>query len=141
MSNDADILYPSIVMAMMTLLLLLALGARRFIAVRRRAVNLRYYRTYDDGGGEPPALRRHSRHVQNHFEVPPLFHLAVWGTYAAGDVTAATIGAAWFFVATRVVHAAIHLGPNNVSQRFFVFGLGVLAVLYLWLQLLLSLLA
>lgn len=136
--NPTAILYPSAVMALLTLGLLLAMGLRRFAAIRSRKVSLKYYRTYSEGG-EPESMRQHSRHVQNHFEVPPLFHLAVFGTYLAGQVTAATVAAAWFFVASRCLHSWIHLGSNNVSQRFFSFGLGLLTVIYLWAHLLLSL--
>lgn len=132
------ILYPSAVMALLTLGLLLAMGLRRFIAIQQRKVSIKYYTVYAEGA-EPNAMRKHSRHVQNHFEVPPLFHLAVWGTYALGAVTPAAVYAAWFFVATRCVHSVIHLTSNNVSQRFFVFGLGVFTVTWLWASLLLSL--
>lgn len=141
MTADADILYPSIVMALFTITLIFSMGIRRFFAVRRRLVNPRYYETFSTSDGEPPSLRRHSRNVQNHFELPPLFHLAVWGTYAAGDVTTSAVGIAWFFVASRVLHSIIHITYNNVLQRFFVYGIGAMAVMALWVQLLLSLLA
>lgn len=141
MTADADILYPSIVMALMTCGLILSLGIRRFVAVRRREVNPRLYVTFSTDDREPDSLRRLGRNVQNQFEVPPLFHLAVWGTYAAGDVTAVTVGMAWFFVASRVLHAFIHIAYNNVMHRFLVFGIGVFTVACLWIQLLLSLLA
>lgn len=140
MPAKISILYPSAAMALLTIALIFGLGIRRFAAVRRRQVNPKFYRTFRDSeGSEPEALRRHWRHVQNHFEVPPLFHFAVFGTCLFGEVTAATLAAAWFFVGTRVVHAAIHLTYNNVLHRFCVFGLGLIAVALLWLRLLLTL--
>lgn len=138
MGGKVAILYPSVVMAVLTILLLVSMGLRRYAAVARREVNPKYYRTFSDGA-ETETLRKHSRHVQNHFEIPPLFHLAVWGTYIVGDVTPVAVGAAWFFVATRVAHSFIHLTYNTVIHRFFVFGLGVFTVLFLWLRLLLAL--
>src|ERR1041384_6801249 len=132
------ILYPSAVMAVMTLLIIIALGARRFAAVQQRAFNPKYYVTFSGESPEPPSLRQHSRHVQNHFEIPPLFHLAVWGTYVAGEVTSVTLIAAWFFVATRAVHSLIHLTYNSVPHRFIAFLLGVFTTLFLWVQLLRS---
>jgi len=140
MISKTAILYPAAVMALLTLGLLLAMGLRRFVAIQRRLVSIKYYRVYTEGG-EPESMRQHSRHVQNHFEVPPLFHLALYGTYVAGNVTSATVTAAWFFVATRCLHSAIHLSYNNVSHRFFVFGLGLMTVVYLWVQLLMTLTA
>ena len=40
---------------------------------------------------------------------------------------------AWLFVVSRIVHAAIHSGGNNVVLRFqaYVFGLVVLAVMWI----------
>ena len=140
MNPKIVILYPSIAMALLTLGLLLAMGLRRFLAIQARAVSIKYYRIYTEGS-EPDAMRRHSRHVQNHFEVPPLFHLALFGIYMAGEVTTATLAAAWLFVATRCLHAVIHLGYNNVSHRFLVFGLGVFTVVFLWVKLLASVVA
>ena len=136
--SKAAILYPSAVMALFTLTLLLAMGLRRFAAIQRRTVSIKHYRTYAEGA-EPESMRQHSRHVQNHFEVPPLFHLVVWGTYALDQVTPVAVYAAWFFVATRALHSFIHLGSNDVSKRFFVFGLGVMTVAFLWARLLLVL--
>jgi hypothetical protein len=137
MSAKVAILYPSAAMALLTLSLLLSLGLRRFIAVRRGLVNVKYYRTFAEGS-EPEAMRRHTRQVQNHFEVPPLFHLALFGTYMVGEVTTATLAAAWFFVASRCVHTFVHLGYNNVQHRFMVFGAGAAAVAFLWVRLALS---
>jgi hypothetical protein len=131
------LLVPSIAMALMTLVVLLTLGLRRFAAVRSRTVSVKYYTTYTEGA-EPDALRRHTRHAQNHFEVPPLFHLVVIVTFLVGRVDALTLAVAWFFVASRLVHSVIHLGYNNVTHRFLVFGLGVLSMLFLWGRLLLS---
>ena len=139
MIGKFSILYPSIVMAVLTVVMILALGARRLAAVRKRAVALRYYRTYDQVEGETGSLRQHARHVQNHFEVPPLFHLGVLATFAAGEVTPLAVGVAWFFVASRCVHSVIHLTYNNVTHRFLVYGAGLLALLFLWLRLLMTL--
>jgi len=136
-TDKIAIVYPSIAMALFTIAMVFSLGLRRFYAVRARRVNPKYYRTYTEGD-EPESMRQHSRHVQNHFEVPPLFHLAVWGTYLAGEVTAAAVFAAWFFVAARGVHSFLHLTSNIVIQRFVAYGFSLFAVLYLWLRLLIS---
>lgn len=139
MIEKTAILYPSIAMAVLSIGMILALGTRRFGAVLRRKVSIKYYRTYSESAGEPESLRQHSRHVQNHFEMPPLFHLAVWGTYLAGTVSPFAIWAAWLFVASRCVHSAIHLTYNNVNHRFAAYGIGLIVVLTLWIRLFLTL--
>ena len=134
-----DILYPAVAMALLTLTLIFALGLRRFLAVRTRKVNHRYYLTYDISDGEPPSLRRHTRNVQNLFEVPPLFYAVLIAIYVAGSVDQAMLVAAWAYVALRVVHSCIHLSYNRVSHRFPVFGASVMVLAFLWIKLLLSL--
>jgi hypothetical protein len=128
-------------MALLTLGVIFSLGIRRFAATRRREVSVKYYRTFTGEGGEPESLRQHTRHALNHFEIPPLFHFAVWGTFALSAVTPAAVGAAWLFVASRGVHSAIHLTYNNVLHRFLVYGAGLIIVAFLWLRLLLALTA
>ena len=80
-----------------------------------------------------------ARHVQNHFEVPPLFHIGVILTFVSDSVTATSVVLAWLFVATRCVHSYIHLGSNNVSLRFATFGVSIAFLAGLWLSLLYSL--
>lgn len=131
------ILYPSIVMALFTLSLIASLGLRRYAWVQQRKVNPKYYWTFDQGE-EPPPLRKHTRNVQNHFELPPLFHIAVWGTYLAGEVSGVTLFAAWFFVAARCVHSVIHMTYNTVIHRFLVYGFSLFALVFLWVRLAMS---
>ena len=42
---------------------------------------------------------------------------------------------AWLFVLTRLVHAAIHIGPNKVRWRSPAFALGFLIVSIMWIKL------
>lgn len=104
MPDKILILYPSITMALLTIAMILGMGLRRLLAVRTRKVGIKYYRTYHEGSAEPESMRQHSRHVQNHFELPTLFHLAVWGTFLAGSVSALTLSMAWLFVGSRCLH-------------------------------------
>jgi hypothetical protein len=48
---------------------------------------------------------------------------------------------AWAFVLTRLVHAAIHIGPNKVRWRSPAFALGLLIVAIMWVKLLLHVLS
>ena len=84
--GDRAILLPSIAMALLTLSLILFMGLHRVHAVRRRRVHIRFFRAFR-GEELPEDLHLINRHVHNHFELPPLFHVAVVATYAAGAVT------------------------------------------------------
>ncbi len=129
------IVYPAIAMFLLTIGLILSLGISRFFAIHSGKVSIKYYRLYNEGK-QPDYLHLRGRHVQNLFEVPPLFYAGVLFTYVTDQVTLIAISAAWAFVALRVVHSVIHLTSNNVSMRFFAFGLSLLALTVLWLHLL-----
>jgi len=138
--DPTAILYPSIAMFGLTLGVMLSLGLARYRAIHRGDVQISYFRTYDEGS-QPPHLHRLARHVQNHFEIPPLFHIGVVLTFVSGSVTSFAVALSWLFVATRCVHSYIHLGSNNVSRRFFTFGMSLVFLGGLWAALLYSLLS
>ena len=134
-----DILFPAVAMALWTLSLLLALGLRRFIAVRTRHVDHRYYQTFDTAEGEPESLRKHTRNVENLFEAPPLFYAALLMIYVAGRVDAVVVIAAWIYFGLRVLHSLIHLSYNRVTHRFPVYAASSGVLAFLWIKLGLSL--
>lgn len=137
--QNVSILYPSIAMFFLTISLLITLGLSRFLAIKTNKVSIKYYTKYIEGE-QPERLHILGRHVQNHFEVPPLFHIGVILIFVTGTVTDVNLAAAWLFVAFRVVHTIIHLSSNNVSQRFFCFGLGLACLFTIWGSLLEALL-
>jgi hypothetical protein len=133
------ILYPGIAMFFLTFGVMLWLGHARYRAIHARRVSIKYFRTFDEGE-QPERLHLLSRHMQNHFEIPPLFYAGILFTYASGSVTLLSVILAWSFFATRCVHSFIHLGANDVSIRFFTFGVSLLFLAGLWGSLLVSLL-
>lgn len=137
--NAVVILYPSIAMAFLTLGMILWMGFSRFTAIRNRSVSIKYYKTYNQGE-QPARLHLIGRHIQNHFEVPPLFHMGVLATYASDSVTTLGVALAWAFFGFRCVHSLIHLGSNNVSARFAAYGSSLFVLTGLWACLLFALL-
>ena len=133
------ILYPGIAMFFLTIGVLLSLGLARRSAVRNGSVSIKYYRTYNEGT-QPERLHVLSRHVQNHFESPPLFYAGILFTYVSGSVTELSVVLAWLFVCARCVHSYIHLGSNNVTMRFFTFGTSLILLTGIWASLLFRLL-
>lgn len=103
----------------------------RFRAIKAGDVKISYYRTYNEGN-QPHYLHLMSRHVQNHFEIPPLFYAGVILSFVTGNDLLISAVFAWLFVAARVVHTFIHLTSNNVSYRFFAFGFSLICLCALW---------
>jgi hypothetical protein len=125
-------------MFFLTLLVMLWLGFARYTAIHNRSVSIKYFRTFNEGS-QPERLHLLSRHMQNHFEMPPLFYAGVLFTYSSGAVTPLSVGLAWLFFVTRCIHSFIHLGANNVSARFFTFGVSLVFLAGIWVSLLAAL--
>lgn len=85
----------------------------------------------------PLKARLLSNNFENQFQLPVLFFVAVLLTLVLGIVGWVEVVLAWLFVATRYLHAAIHVTSNHVLSRFAAYsaGLAVLALLWLWLVL------
>ena len=132
------IIFPAVAMFMLTCSVIAYLGGSRLAAIRRGDVSIRFYRRYNEGE-QTPRLQVIGRHVQNHFEIPPLFYIAVLLLYVTGSVTPVAVAFAWLYFASRCAHSFIHLGSNNVSRRFFTFGTSLIVLAGLWLTLLFSL--
>ena len=134
------IIYPAIAMFFLTAGLIARLAYLRVGAVQRGEISIRYFRLYTEGV-QPDALQLIGRHVQNHFEVPPLFYAVVLLLYVTESVTPLAVALAWLYVASRCVHSFVHLGGNNVTRRLQVWGSSLLILTGLWLSLLISLLS
>jgi hypothetical protein len=88
----------------------------------------------------PLDSRQAGNALTNQFEAPVLFYVAVGvGLF---------LGIGWFevvlgfaFVASRCVHAVIHVTSNHVIRRFTAFAAGVVILGILWLDLLIRLVA
>lgn len=127
------ILYPSIAMFLLTAGMIVAMGLTRRRLVRSREVSIKYYQLFEGEDRQPERLRVLTRHVQNHFEIPPLFHAGVLMAYVSGQVGIASVVLAWAYVLLRCVHSWIHLGSNNVTWRFNVFACSFAVLALLWL--------
>ena len=108
----------------------------RVAAIKKGEIAIKYFKTFE-GGNPPEAVVKAGRHFSNLFEVPVLFY--------AGLIIAMMMPLtgfwiqvwAWLFVVARILHAAIHLGPNKIRPRMLAYALGWVAVLAIWISLLL----
>ena len=71
----------------------------------------------------------------NQFEMPVLFYVGILLALNLMLQDRVLVYFAWVFVATRVVHAMIHLSYNDVTHRFVVYVLGSIAVMGIWTRL------
>ncbi len=134
------IIYPAIAMFFLTFSMIINLGISRVRAIKNREISIKYYQKYTEGE-QPDRLHILGRHVQNHFEVPPLFYVGVILLFITNTVTLSAVIFAWLFFSFRCVHAYVHLGKNNVNHRFVCFGGTLLSLAGLWACLFIQLLS
>ena len=66
----------------------------------------------------PPEVSNPSDNLKNLFEMPVFFYALVLYLFVTNQVDAVYVGAAWIFVAFRVLHSAVHCTINLVMLRF-----------------------
>jgi hypothetical protein len=138
--NQAAILYPVFAQVLLTVVvyfLLLTARARALGAAGRQRG------TGDIAMGRfpwPDDAEKRAHNQRNQFELPVLFYAATGFALIVGAVDVIMVALAWAFVASRVAHAAIHIGPNKVRWRAPAFILGFLIVTAMWVRLFLHVL-
>ena len=128
------ILAPMGALALLTFLVLSIVPLRRFRAGFARQVTAADFR-YGESAAVPGEVSLPNRAYMNLLELPVLFYVACALMLATGKFDATQVALAWVFVATRAVHAAIHIGINYVPLRFAAFFAGSVTLAVLWVRL------
>jgi len=124
------ILLPVYVQVALTVLLLLWMGSSRLGSLRAGEVKVK-----DIALGErnwPTRILQVQNSYHNQFELPVLFYVLVVLALITRKADMLFVVMSWMFVTSRVVHAAIHVTSNKVSQRFMAFVVGVLILVAMW---------
>lgn len=114
----------------LTLGLMIRLGFIRVGLVASGKVQVRQIALSNEAW--PPMATQVANAVNNQFQLPVLFYLAVlllWSRLTGWY----EVVLAWAFVISRFGHAYIHTTRNRVDLRFFVFAAGFFVLLGLWL--------
>jgi hypothetical protein len=127
-----QILYPALTVVALTFIVGFMLLRARFLAVRRREINPRYF-LLNRGGKVPEYLQKLEQNYCNLFELPVLFYLLTLMLYATNSVNALVLWVAWGFAATRIVHTLVHITVNRLRWRMAVFLTGALLLLAGWM--------
>jgi hypothetical protein len=125
------ILLPVFVQVALTFVLLFWMGRSRFATLRAKEVKVR-----DIALGErawPPRVLQVTNAYHNQFEVPVLFYVLVALALFTKQADLLFVVMSWIFVATRLVHAAVHTTSNWVPRRFMAFLAGVVVLAIMWI--------
>ncbi len=129
------LLLPAFVHVALVFFIGVRMGRARFAAARSGAVKVKNIAV--DNSQWPDDVRKIANNYQNQFEVPVLFYALLPLLLVTGKADWVAVALAWVFVASRIVHSVIHLGPNVVIQRFkvFVFGFTTVVIMWAWFAL------
>lgn len=127
--TPAMILAPTFVLVALSFLLLFRLGPMRLSAVSRGEVGR-------DGLLDPRAFPDRCRQVgnaySNQFELPVLFYVLTILALITRKADLLFVVLAWVFVASRYVHAFVHVTSNDIKLRFPAFAVGALVLALMW---------
>lgn len=82
----------------------------------------------------PAEVANPSDNLKNLFELPTIFYAVVLYLYAAKQVDALYLVAAWVFFGFRVLHSAVHCTFNFVPLRFWLYAIAALALWFMVLR-------
>jgi hypothetical protein len=80
----------------------------------------------------PPRMTQIANAFQNQLEVPLLFYVLTILAWITRHADLVFVVLAWVFVASRLVHAYIHVTSNDVRRRGPAFGVGALVLTIMW---------
>ncbi|MDP3546967.1 MAG: MAPEG family protein [Phreatobacter sp.] len=99
---------------------------------RRRALQGREVKLKDialSSEAWPGKARQAANNFSNQFETPVLFYVLAVMAIHVGATGWLMASLAWLFVASRIVHAYVHIGSNDLRLRPLVFTIGCFALL------------
>ena len=129
------LLYPLFAQVLLTFIVLYTMGRQRVAELKRNRIN-------------PQAvdLRQHAQEIlkfsaaasdnlQNQFETPVLFYLAILVSMSLMIQDSIIVVLAWGYVVLRYVHCYIHLSYNRVMHRFVVYIFSIVLLFSIWVRL------
>ena len=126
------ILMPVLAQVLLTIVVMVAM------ALSRRRVLQRRGQTYSDAATATEEFwdthaRMCANNYKNQFELPVLFYAACAFALITRQVDSVLLGLAVFFVASRIVHAYVHLTFNDIAWRGLAFIAGCVVLVAMWI--------
>ena len=121
------ILLPALAQILLTLGVYAALAIAKSRAIKGGLVDLDRRALHDDAW--PDSVMKISNNIRNQYELPVLFYVLTIMLWQLRETGVVAQSLAWLFVASRIIHATIHIGSNHVPARRTVFMFGCVVVL------------
>ena len=126
---------PFFAMMLLTLVVWMYMYIRRLSFVRQQKLSPRDLQSPEAlTRGAPPGVVMPSNNLRNLFEMPVLFYAVALYLFVTFQVDSVYWGAAWIFVAFRVLHSAVHCTFNFVPLRFALYVVSAVALWFMVLR-------
>ena len=124
------ILIPLFVQVGLTFVLLFWMGGLRYRALRLGEVDPEKVRLREPNW--PPRVLQIANAYHNQLELPVLFYVVMLLAMITKTLDVVIYLLACMFVLSRLVHAYIHVTSNRLDRRTGAFGIGLIALLLMW---------
>lgn len=125
------ILFPLFGMVLITLYITLRGAQLRYRAVMQDGLNPVYFK-FNRGAKPPEYLLRVEQHYDNLYEQPLLFYIVSALIYTTQHADIILLVLAWLYIATRILHAVIHIRYNKLLWRRNAFFLSSFVLFGIW---------
>jgi hypothetical protein len=129
--DQRDLLMPVIALVGVTALAWVLMFVYRNLSVMRGIVSMQYYRAYS-GDAPPEWVERPARAFMNLLEVPVLFYVLCILMLQTQQWDKVQSQLAWWFVASRVLHACAYIVLNQVPLRLATYLMGCVTLAVMW---------
>jgi hypothetical protein len=127
MPTTTQFLLPVLALVAWTLVMWFWLYATRLPAMKRAGIDPQEAAHPGTYGHRLPEHARSAADNYNHLhEQPTIFYALMFFIVLTGGAAAGTLGLAWGYVGSRVVHSLVQATVNKVVVRFAIFAFGSL---------------
>lgn len=127
-------IYAMFSLSMLTIVVGLIAVKARITSVKNGQMNASYFKLMQ-GQEIPELVTKTTRCFNNLFEIPTLFYIVCMLHLILGIENYLAIIFSWLFVIFRTAQAYVHITYNHVKHRMLAFGISVLCVFLLWINL------
>jgi hypothetical protein len=128
-----EIFWPMVAHVLLVFVLYALLSYRRVGLVKAGKVQVSQFRENREEPGESLVVRNS---IANQFELPVLFHVCCVLLYITEADNIVSLVLAWLFIASRYLHAFVHVTSNRIRYRrpLFMAGFATLGGMWIWLS-------
>lgn len=135
------IIWPTVAMAALIFAVWSVLLRQRFAHIAANAPTAADFANAEAVGRYFRPVERPAQNLANLFEMPVLYFALVPLLIVTGSASGMQVVLAWIFVALRLVHTIIHIGPNTIRTRARVYIASSVLLFAMWLGFVTDLLA